>query len=155
MRKFLTVVSLIFVTNANAQGLKLALGNFDFSDDGMRSSMVELNYDFGRSNDYGVLKPTTGAFITRDSASYAYIGGKIDFKLGPFILSPSFGPGYYDQGNGKDLGHELEFKSQIDLGLNIGKSSNLSFGYSHLSNASLGDKNPGANSYSFSLSHIF
>ena len=75
--------------------------------------------------------------------------------IGPFILSPSFGPGYYDQGNGKDLGHELEFKSQIDLGLNIGKSSNLSFGYSHLSNASLGDKNPGANSYSFSLSHIF
>ena len=79
MRKFLTVVSLIFVTNANAQGLKLALGNFDFSDDGMRSSMVELNYDFGRSNDYGVLKPTTGAFITQDSASYAYIGGKIDY----------------------------------------------------------------------------
>ena len=117
--------------------------------------MLEMNYDFGQKEKYGILKPTTGAFITQDSASYAFIGGKVDFKLGPFILSPSFGPGYYDQGNGKDLGHALEFKSQIDLGFNFGRSSNLSFGYSHLSNASLGDKNPGANSYSFSLSHIF
>ena len=116
--------------------------------------MLEMNYDFGQKEKYGILN----LLLVHSSlriASYAYIGGKIDFKLGPFILSPSFGPGYYDQGNGKDLGHELEFKSQIDLGLNIGKSSNLSFGYSHLSNASLGDKNPGANSYSFSLSHIF
>ena len=113
MRKFLTVVSLIFVTNANAQGLKLALGNFDFSDDGMRSSMVVLNYDLEEVM-IMVLKPTTGAFITQDSVSYA-IGGKIDFKLGPFILSPSFGPGYYDQGMER-FSYELDSESQIDLG---------------------------------------
>ena len=123
MKKLITIFLFAFLSNANAQGLKIAVGNFDFSDDGMRSSMLEMNYDFGQKEKYGILKPTTGAFITQDSASYAFIGGKVDFKLGPFILSPSFGPGYYDQGNGKDLGHALEFKSQIDLGFNFGRSS--------------------------------
>ena len=121
MKKLITIFLFAFLSNANAQGLKIAVGNFDFSDDGMRSSMLEMNYDFGQKEKYGILKPTTGAFITQDSASYAFIGGKVDFKLGPFILSPSFGPGYYDQGNGKDLGHALEFKSQIDLGFNFGR----------------------------------
>jgi lipid A 3-O-deacylase len=37
----------------------------------------------------------------------------------------------------------------------LGKSSNLSLGYNHISNASLGDKNPGANSYSFNFSKQF
>ena len=98
MKKLITIFLFAFLSNANAQGLKIAVGNFDFSDDGMRSSMLEMNYDFGQKEKYGILKPTTGAFITQDSASYAFIGGKVDFKLGPFILSPSFGPGYYDQG---------------------------------------------------------
>ena len=87
MKKLITIFLFAFLSNANAQGLKIAVGNFDFSDDGMRSSMLELNYDFGQKEKYGILKPTTGAFITQDSASYAFIGGKVDFKLGPFILS--------------------------------------------------------------------
>ena len=117
--------------------------------------MVELNYDFGRSNDYGVLKPTTGAFITQDSASYAYIGGKIDFKLGPFILSPSFGPGYYDQGNGKDLGSALEFKSEIKVGFDFFDNSKLSYSYSHISNNDWGDTNPGTDNQQITFSKNF
>jgi hypothetical protein len=45
----------------------------------------------------------------------------------------------------------LEFKSEVQLSLNLSDSSKLGFSYNHLSNASLGDKNPGANSYMFNF----
>jgi hypothetical protein len=80
-----------------------------------------------------------------------YSGAKIDYKFGSFVISPSFTPGIYSKGDGKDLGHTIEFKSQINVGFNIGSDTNFSVGYSHVSNASLGDKNPGANSYSFNF----
>ena len=66
-------------------------------------------------------------------------------------LTPSFTPGLYNQGNGKDLGHVLEFKSELQLSLDLSKESQLGFSYNHLSNASLGEKNPGANSYMFNF----
>ena len=66
-------------------------------------------------------------------------------------LTPSFAPGYYNQGDGKDLGHALEFKSEVQLSLELPKESQFGFSYNHLSNASLGSKNPGANSYMFNF----
>ena len=37
------------------------------------------------------------------------------------------------------------------LSLDLTKTSELGFSYNHISNASLGDKNPGANSYMFNF----
>ena len=45
----------------------------------------------------------------------------------------------------------LEFKSEVQLSLDLSKNSELGFSYNHISNASLGDKNPGANSYMFNF----
>ena len=53
------------------------------------------------------------------------------------------------------LGHALEFKSEIQLSLDLSKNSQFGFSYNHLSNASLGDKNPGANSYMFNFFQKF
>ena len=36
-------------------------------------------------------------------------------------ISPSFTPGYYDKGSGKDLGSALEFKSEVKVGFDIFK----------------------------------
>ena len=58
---------------------------------------------------------------------------------------------YYNEGSGKDLGHALEFKSELQLSLSLPKDSQLGLSYNHLSNASLGNKNPGANSYMFNF----
>jgi hypothetical protein len=57
----------------------------------------------------------------------------------------------YHEGDGKDLGHMLEFKSEVQLSFDLSKNTELGFSYNHLSNASLGDKNPGANSYMFNF----
>ena len=71
--------------------------------------------------------------------------------MGSFDFTPSFAPGLYHKGDGKDLGHVLEFKTEVQL--SYGLSENTSFGvsYNHVSNASIGDKNPGANSYLFNF----
>ena len=89
--------------------------------------------------------------ITADNASYFYTGVQANYKIGNLNFTPSFTPGYYSQGDGKDLGHALEFKSELQLSLDLPADSQLGFSYNHLSNASLGDKNPGANSYMFNL----
>ncbi len=129
-------------------------GMFDFSDDGKRSTLIgfqHLNEDLNRNTFLGNLSPITGAMITADNASYFYTGVQANYKLGGLNFSPSFSPGYYNEGDGKDLGHALEFKSELQLSLNLPKESQLGFSYNHLSNASLGDKNPGANSYIFNF----
>ena len=66
-------------------------------------------------------------------------------------LTPSFSPGYYTSGDGKDLGSPLEFKTEVQLSYNLLPGSKLGYSYNHVSNAGLGDKNPGANSYMFNF----
>ena len=129
-------------------------GMFDFSDDGKRSTLIGLqhqNEELNRNTFLGKLSPITGAMITADNASYFYTGVQAQYKLGVLNLTPSFAPGYYNKGNGKDLGHALEFKSEIQLSLELPMESQFGLSYNHLSNASLGDKNPGANSYMFNF----
>ncbi len=129
-------------------------GIFDFSDDGKRSALLGLqhqNENLNRDTFLGNLSPITGALITEDTAAYLYTGVQAQYKIGALNLTPSFTPGLYHEGDGKDLGHMLEFKSELQLSLDLSKSSEFGFSYNHLSNASIGDKNPGANSYMFNF----
>ncbi len=129
-------------------------GMFDFSDHGKKSTLIGLqhqNENLNRDTFLGNLSPITGFLITADNATYFYTGVQAHYKIGSLNLTPSFTPGYYNEGNGKDLGHALEFKSEVQLSLELPKNSQLGFSYNHLSNASLGDKNPGANSYMFNF----
>ena len=129
-------------------------GMFDFSDNGKRSALLGLqhqNENLNRDTFLGNLSPITGALITEDTAAYLYTGVQAQYKIGALNLTPSFTPGLYHEGDGKDLGHMLEFKSEVQLSLDLSKSSEFGFSYNHISNASIGDKNPGANSYMFNF----
>ena len=129
-------------------------GMFDFSDDGKRSALIGFqhqNENLNRDTFLGNLSPITGLMITADNAGYIYTGVQAQYKVGALNIVPSFTPGLYHEGNGKDLGHILEFKSELQLSLDLSKTSELGLSYNHISNASLGDKNPGANSYMFNF----
>ena len=129
-------------------------GMFDFSDDGKRSTLVGFEHqdeNLNRDTFFGNLSPITGFLFTADNAGYFYTGVQAQYKMGFLNFTPSFTPGLYHEGDGKDLGHIIEFKSELQLSLDLSKSSELGFSYNHLSNASLGDKNPGANSYMFNF----
>ena len=156
---FLTVFSPFAVADEvklekNNTEFNFYTGMFDFSDDGKRATLIGFqhqNEELYRETFLGNLSPITGAMITADNASYIYTGIQGQYKIGSLNFTPSFTPGYYNEGNGKDLGHALEFKSEVQLSLELPKDSQLGFSYNHLSNASLGDKNPGANSYMFNF----
>ena len=77
------------------------------------------------------------------------------YKIGKINFTPSFTPGLYHEGDGKDLGHLIEFKSELQFSLDLSTNSELGFSYNHISNASLGSKNPGANSYMFNFKKNF
>jgi hypothetical protein len=129
-------------------------GMFDFSHEAKRSQIIGFqhqNENLIRESFLGTLSPVTGALITQDSATYFYTGVQAMYKVGNINITPSFTPGIYNQGDGKDLGHALEFKSEVQLSLDLPKESQFGFSYNHISNASLGDKNPGANSYMFNF----
>ena len=133
-------------------------GMFDFSDDGKKSTLLGLqhqNENLNRDTFLGNLSPITGGLITADSATYVYTGVQAQYKIGALNLTPSFTPGLYHEGDGKDLGHLIEFKSEVQLSLDLTKTSEFGFSYNHLSNASLGEKNPGANSYMFNFLKSF
>ena len=133
-------------------------GMFDFSDAGKKSTLIGFqhqNEDLNRDTFLGNLSPITGALITGDSAAYIYTGIQAQYKLGKINFTPSFTPGLYSKGNGKDLGHVVEFKTELQISLDIFSDSKLGFSYNHLSNASLGKKNPGANSYMFNFFKTF
>ncbi len=159
--KVLIIISVSFsvcaeeleLKNRNTE-LNVYTGIFDFSDEGKKSALIGFehqNEDLNKDTFLGNLSPITGALITADTAGYLYTGVQAQYKLGVLNVSPSFTPGLYFEGDGKDLGHPIEFKSELQFSLDLSKRSELGFSYNHISNASLGDKNPGANSYMFNF----
>ena len=151
----------IFAINAEEKKIfdktteyNLYTGMFDFSDNGKKSTLVGIqhqNEELNRDTFLGNLSPITGAMMTADNATYVYTGVQAQYELGKLNLTPSFTPGLYGAGDGKDLGHMVEFKSEVQVSLDLFTNSELGFSYNHISNASLGDKNPGANSYMFNF----
>ena len=105
----------------------------------------------------GKFSPISGGFITDKSSIYLYTGVQAEYGIGPIKILPSFAPGYYDQGDGKDLGSALEFKSEIKIAFDVLKGSQIGFSYSHISNNDWGEggKNPGVNNKKISFSKSF
>jgi len=142
------------IVNEKNTEINVYSGMFDFSDDGAKSTLFGFqhqNEELKRNSFLGTLSPITGGMLTADNAVYLYTGVQADYDIGLLKLTPSFTPGIYNQGNGKDLGHIIEFKSEIRLSMDLSKNSMLGMSYNHISNASLGSKNPGANSYMFNF----
>ena len=128
LKKFCSVLFFIFFAfSVNAEEFKntefnVFSGMFDFSDDGKRSTLIGIqhqNENLNRDTFLGNLSPITGALITSDNAGYIYTGVQAQYKIGILKITPSFTPGLYHEGDGKDLGHMLEFKSEVQLSFDL------------------------------------
>ena len=159
---YLSIILFLSFTTLNSEEKKTEsthqynyyIGNFDFSDDKQAALLFGIqhqNENLTRDSFLGKISPITGAFITENSAAYIYSGIEWNIDMGAFEFTPSFAPGLYHEGDGKDLGHILEFKTEVQLSYSLSDRTSLGMSYNHVSNASLGDKNPGANSYEFNL----
>jgi lipid A 3-O-deacylase len=142
------------ITSENDTEFNFFTGLFDFSDDKQKSSLLGIQHqdeDLYKNSKFGKISPITGGFLTENNAFYLYSGIQAEYEIGKFKFTPSFAPGYYHYGNGKDLGLPLEFKTEVQLSVDLFENSQLGMSYNHISNASLGSKNPGANSYMFNF----
>ena len=130
------------------------IGNFDFSDHKQAALMIGFqhqNESLERESFLGNISPITGGFITENSGAYIYTGIEWNLKMGNLLFTPSFTPGLYHAGDGKDLNHILEFKTEIQLSFAFSENSNIGVSYNHISNGNLAKDNPGANNYAFNF----
>ncbi len=140
--------------------INLFTGVFDYrdevGDDKTNLFGVEhKNSELYRDTFMGKLLPISGGFITGKNSVYLYTGVAAQYRMGPINISPSFAPGYYNKGDGKNLGSALEFKSEISLSLDLFEQSQIGYSYNHMSNNDWGSVNPGTDNQIISFSTKF
>lgn len=128
-------------------------GEFDVTQGDDTAVMGAMEYRF--ADQFNGLRPVLGVMGTTDGAAYAYGGAYWDLPLNtePFIITPGFQAGAFHHGDGKDLGYGLEFRSTIEVAYEFEEGERLGLGFSHLSNASLGNDNPGTETLQLVYSH--
>jgi hypothetical protein len=150
------------------------IGIYDVKFDGSSSNYAtDLRYerrfdytliDIGPEEDnFFYLKPFAGVEFTTDSALYLISGIYLEDNLGElmigkennWIFTPSFGLGYYDDGNGKKLGNKIEFRTTLEFSYELDNNDRIGLSFGHISNANIGNKNPGVEIISLSYQKPF
>ena len=167
---FLYIILLVSSLNLNANDLNVfGIGLYDVKFDGSEDNQsTDLRYekrfqksilDIGPEEDnFFFLKPFAGIEYTSDSASYLLAGIYLEDNLGQLFqgrenkvyFTPSFGAGYYDDGSGKKLGNEIQFRTSLEISYELKNKNRIGISFSHISNANLGNKNPGVEIISLS-----
>ena len=164
MFRYLFVLVVIFKSSIlYAQGYDVfGIGIYDVKFDGSSSNYAtDIRFerrldnklvDIGPEEDnFFYLKPFVGVEVTTDSAFYVLGGIYLEDNLGKLFtgnenewnFTPSFGLGYYDDGNGKKLGNALEFRTTFEISYQLKNQDRIGFSLGHISNANIGNKNPG------------
>lgn len=135
--------------------ISFAAGAFDFLRPRSTSFEFEAEYKFHLKClksplDFLEFRPLVGLMVTAKGSGYLY--GGINFDLlfcDHLLIAPGFAAGYYWQGQGKNLGYPLEFRSGVEVGWQFSDWHRLGIHFYHLSNASLSRRNPGEESIVF------
>ena len=109
--------------------------------------VLEIGFDVTFPKDllWGI-RPQIGALVTEDDAYYGFAGFRYTLPMQSqrFRIDLSTAAGYYENGKGVDLGHELEFRSGLDFMVGLPRGDYLSLAIYHTSNASISSVNPGS-----------
>ncbi len=128
--------------------LSAAVGYFDVLDNSPRNQAVDIRGEIDPNwvwYKHGILtiKPYAGGEVTTDGAVFAFGGVKFDAQYHNIYFTPTFAPGAYFHGGGKDLGSVLEFRSGMEVGYQFDNHQRIGLNFSHTSNAGISDTNPG------------
>lgn len=93
---------------------------------------------------FGLLKPFIGGSVTTERAVYGYGGFGVDIYLGQhLVLTPNAAVGAFDEGDGRNLGSIVEFRTGAELAWRFEDRSRLGIAVHHISNAGITERNPG------------
>ena len=134
----------------NANSYSIFGGTYDYDDDNT-TNLFGLNYHISNSDIdlFNILKinPVVGGLITAKSATMFYGGFETNLGSDQFYLNISSSTGIYSNGDGKDLGNAIQFKSEVNLFYSLAEKNSIGIGSHHISNAGLNSVNPGTNNY--------
>ena len=156
---FLISINSLAIADTDKNYLSTSIGQFDINDT-KDSAEYRIEYLKGSISKLSPgnlsLKPFYGAMINGDDGKYFYSGLRKDIVLSDkTYLTPSFAIGYYDQGKSKDLGYDLEFRSQLEISFKLESMNRIAISINHISNASFGEQNPGVESMVISFIRAF
>src|SRR5687767_13756473 len=82
----------------------------------------ELRFGYRWNPEGWRIRPLIGAMATSDRSLSVYGGIAFDLPVGRrIVVTPSFAPGLYSRGDGLDLGHVVQFRSQVEVACRIGR----------------------------------
>ena len=166
MKKTFFIFTILFITSAlKAEEAQYRIGLWDYKHEtgGLAFNLknttdnnvdvlnfIELTQiheftDMIDKNDYF----SKGDEIRREEYSIYFSSGlqKVLNLSESLSLIPSFSAGIYAAvDDGKDMGFPINFKSEIELKYNISSNSFFGLSMNHISNADIGNTNPGADS---------
>jgi lipid A 3-O-deacylase len=163
--RYLLLVVIIVLTVYTGKGLRgdpyqdrdpafisVGIGKYDFNR--KKDSGGEVRVEYRSEKQLAIFKPFVAIASTNTSQGFVGAGVLSDFFVGRrFVITPSLAPHYYWGGNKKlDLGHWVEFRSQIEFAYRFDNRSRLGMAISHYSNAGLGNTNPGTETGTIYLS---
>jgi len=103
-----------------------------------------LEYRYGRK--WSAIGPMLGGYVNGEGGAFGYAAVYADLRRGDWIATPAFGVGAYREGDGKDLGGVFQFHMALDVAYAFTNGDRLGMKLTHVSNASLHDRNPGVES---------
>ena len=133
--------------------ISFSTGVYDFLRERSRTWEFAAEYKFHvkafkSPNRYLEFRPLVGLMANIRGSGYLYLGLNFDLLFFDHLLiAPGFAAGYFWQGGGKSLGYPLEFRSGVELAWQFEDWHRLGVHFYHLSNASLGKRNPGEESF--------
>jgi len=108
---------------------------------------IEAGLEVRRLSYWRGLGFMAGLTATDESSVWVYAGARYDLTdRSAWTIAPGFAVSLYEQGDGKDLGQPLEFRSSIEVGRRVSEELRVGLIFYHLSNASMKEVNPGSNS---------
>ncbi|TNJ39962.1 acyloxyacyl hydrolase [Phaeobacter sp. B1627] len=139
-----------------AQEIAIGLGYGDFhAEQADSGAFVSLEYLGARNWDLFGFDAGPGISGQAHQAGDSFVGLGIQGQRalkGDWFVEVSIMPGLFSEGTpGNDLGSTIEIRSLVGLGRRLRDGHRISLALSHISNASISERNPGLNAISLRL----
>ena len=135
--------------------LTVSAGWFDFNR--QKDEGGEFRLEYRSKNKLWHFKPFATLSGVSNGMTFIGAGVLVDVYFGRrWVVTPSFAPTWWrGKTDDLDLGHGVEFRSQLEVAYRFDDRSRLGLSVSHYSNAGLGDDNPGTESLMLNYSVPF
>jgi len=155
------ILSVVITTQIYASQLKssdqISMINFTVGEVGVVDNIdqpmrIGFEYRMPSFSSWKII-PALGFARAENGASFFYADFRRDYWINSrWVLTPSYGLGSFQDSNEIELGNTLEFRAGVEIANRFYKHYRVGVALFHLSNGSLGDKNPGTEAIVFSLS---